>query len=190
MQRIVVVGPPCSGKSTLAAQIAARLHVPHIELDGEWWGPNWTGLGADRFRERLHDLVAVPRWVIDGNYFAVGARDIVYPAADTIVWLDMPRSITVPRALRRTMSRAILRTRLWSDNREPFHRAFRPLSTIRKAVTTHPGYNREVAACFSQEAEIRRGSACVGGERSCSGSTVSPRCQHDVSLRQLLKRVR
>lgn len=30
---IVIAGPACSGKSTLAAELARRLHVPHLAMD-------------------------------------------------------------------------------------------------------------------------------------------------------------
>jgi predicted kinase len=30
---IVIAGPPCSGKSTLAADLARRLHLPHLAMD-------------------------------------------------------------------------------------------------------------------------------------------------------------
>jgi len=35
--------------------------------------------------------------VVDGNYVSTGARDVVWPRADTLVWLDQPRWVTVPR---------------------------------------------------------------------------------------------
>lgn len=142
MERIVVVGPPGSGKTTTARQIARRLGLPHRELDSLWWDPNWTEAGAEKFAERLRPVVAEPRWVLDGNYFGVGAQTIIWPAADTIVWLDLARWVTVPRVVRRTIRRAILRQELWSGNRESLGLALRPDSIIRYAWREHPKYNR------------------------------------------------
>lgn len=45
-QRIHVIGNSCSGKSTLAGQLARTLEVPFVELDALNWLPNWTGLNA------------------------------------------------------------------------------------------------------------------------------------------------
>src|SRR4051794_31661392 len=109
MQRIVVLGPPCSGKTTTAAAIGARLGIAHTELDALWWEPNWTETGADRFKEKLAEVVRGPSWVLDGNYFTVGTCEVVHPSVDTFVWLDFGRWITVPRAMRRTYGRAIRR---------------------------------------------------------------------------------
>ena len=47
--RIVIVGSTGSGKSTLAGQLASQLDLPHIELDGLFWGPNWTETSPEVF---------------------------------------------------------------------------------------------------------------------------------------------
>jgi ATP-dependent protease Clp ATPase subunit len=38
-ERILVVGRTGSGKTTLARELAAALHVPHVELDSLYFGP-------------------------------------------------------------------------------------------------------------------------------------------------------
>src|SRR5271166_4159614 len=42
--RIVVIGTPGAGKTTLARAVAARLALPHIELDAINWQPGWRDL--------------------------------------------------------------------------------------------------------------------------------------------------
>src|SRR4051795_3266583 len=49
---------------------------------------------------------------------------LVLDAADTIVWLDLPLRVWVPRLLRRTARRLTGRERLWNDNRESLRSAF------------------------------------------------------------------
>jgi adenylate kinase family enzyme len=141
MRRIVVVGPPGSGKTTIARRIAARLGLPHVELDSIWWEPNWTEAGAELFSQRAAKVVQGDAWVLDGNYFSVGARDVIWPRADTIVWLNLGRSVTIPRVVRRTLLRGIRRTELWSGNRESLKLALRPDSIIWFAWKAHPKYN-------------------------------------------------
>ena len=141
MQRIVVVGPPGSGKTTVARELARRLDLPHTELDSLWWEPNWVEAGREVFSERAASVVAGERWVVDGNYYAAGAEEVIWPRADTIVWLNQPRRVTVTRVVRRTVSRSVRRTELWSGNREPVALSLRPDSIVRVAWRAHPTYN-------------------------------------------------
>lgn len=166
MQRVLVVGPPCSGKTTTAQELAARLGAPHVELDALWWEPNWTEVGPERFRERLMAVVSEPRWVLDGNYFAVGVSEVVLPAADTIVWLDRGRWITVPRGIRRTLQRVLLRTRLWSGNREPLGYLPRIGSLAWSAIRNHPRYNKEVGALRTDHSTSHAQWIRLGSKRS------------------------
>lgn len=85
VQRVSVVGVSGSGKTTVARELAARLSVPHIELDAIYHQPGWAGLPAEEFRSRVADLVAAQGWVIDGNYSAV--QPLIWQRADTVLWL-------------------------------------------------------------------------------------------------------
>lgn len=145
MQRVVVVGPPGSGKTTLGAQLAERLGCDHIEMDGLWWEPNWTEAGTEKFAARVRPIAESARWVMDGNYFSQGAAEIVWRRADTVVWLDFPRRVTVPRVVRRTLRRSLSRVELWSGNRESI-RLLRPDSIARFAWTAHPTYGARYGA--------------------------------------------
>ena len=146
MDRVVVVGPPGSGKTTTAAVIAKRLGAPHTELDSLWWDPNWTEAGRDTFRARLAPVVAGDRWVVDGNYTSAGGADLVWPRAEVVVWLDLGRWVTVPRVVRRTFTRAASRRELWNGNRESVRLALRADSIIWYAFREHPKYNRKCDA--------------------------------------------
>jgi adenylate kinase family enzyme len=122
MRRIVVLGTSGSGKTTLARELARRLAVPHIELDALHWEPGWTEAPLPLFRARVTEAVSQDRWVLDGNYRSV--RDIAWPRADTIVWLDYSMSLVFRRVFARTMQRCWTRQELWSGNRERFWTQF------------------------------------------------------------------
>lgn len=111
-----MVGTSGSGKSTLAAALSARMGVPHVELDAIRHQPGWVELENGVMRERVREAVAAPAWVVDGNYSAV--RDVVWPAADTLVWLDLPLGLTMLRLVRRTWRRWRTAEVLWNGNRE------------------------------------------------------------------------
>lgn len=115
-QRFVVVGTSGSGKSTLAAAMSARLGVPHVELDAIRHQAGWVELEDGPMRARVAEAVSGPAWIVDGNYSAV--RSVVWPAADTLVWLDLPLGLTLIRLARRTWRRWRTSEELWNGNRE------------------------------------------------------------------------
>ena len=126
MRRVVVIGCSGAGKTTLARRIAAALGVAHIELDAIYHQPGWRPLDDVRFREALRArMAASPRgWVTCGNY-NTQTGDIHLAEADTLVWLDPPRSVVMWRVITRTIWRALTRKELWNGNREPLRNFYR-----------------------------------------------------------------
>jgi adenylate kinase family enzyme len=106
-----------SGKTTLARALAGRLGVPFHELDALHHGPGWVEASAAELRARVEPLVAGPSWVIDGSYRGK-LGDLVLARADTVIWLDLPRRVWLPRLLWRTARRLVTREALWNGNRE------------------------------------------------------------------------
>ena len=106
-----------SGKTTLGRALAERLGVPFFELDALNHGPNWTEASADELRAKVEPLVAQEAWVIDGGYMGK-LGDLVVGSADTVVWLDLPVRVWLPRLVRRSWRRLRGREPLWNDNRE------------------------------------------------------------------------
>ena len=99
MQRILVIGPGGSGKSTVAKEIASRLDLPLIHLDALYWKPGWRATDKETWELTLRELVAAPRWVMDGNYG--GTLELRLARCDTVVFLDLPRMICLWRVLER-----------------------------------------------------------------------------------------
>lgn len=123
MRRVVVIGTTGSGKSTLAERLAAQTGLRVIELDALYWGRDWQGAPVDLFRHRVERETRDGGWIVVGNYGQV--RDLVWPAADTLIWLDLPLSVVMRRLVGRTIQRAATREELWgTGNRELFVNAF------------------------------------------------------------------
>lgn len=121
-QRIAVVGSTGSGKTTLAEAIAQHLRLVHVEIDALHWNPDWREADIEVFRERLSEALAGPAWVVDGNY--AKARDIIWPRADTLIWLELPLAVVLWRLFWRTLRRVATREELWNGNKETFRGAF------------------------------------------------------------------
>ena len=112
-----------NGKTTLGQEVARRLDTPFVELDALVHGPNWTETPDDELRTRLQPVIDSDGWVVDGAYRRK-LGDLVLENADTVVWLDLPMRIWVPRLLRRTVRRLRTREKLWNDNTESLRGAF------------------------------------------------------------------
>ena len=125
MRRVNVKGISGSGKSTFARELARRLDLPYVELDALHHGPNWSEPSAEEFRVRVREaMTAAPDgWVIDGNYEGK-LGDLVTREADTVVWLDLPLRLVLPRLWRRTVHRIRNDVELWNGNRETWRGAF------------------------------------------------------------------
>ncbi len=66
--RILVVGCPASGKSTVARKLVACSGLPLVSLDDLFFNEDWGVPSVEVWIERLDQCVAQPRWVIDGNH--------------------------------------------------------------------------------------------------------------------------
>jgi len=92
---------------------------------------------------------------------------IVWPLADTLVWLDLPPWRCVPRAVRRTSRQVMRRVELWNGNRQRAS-SLTPASvwrlwcrwpsypaTIERALTAHDWSHLQVVRLRS-DGEIRQ----------------------------------
>lgn len=122
MKRVNVCGTSGSGKSILSRRLADILGARYVELDAFQHLPRWQVRALDEFRALVSDAILADSWVIDGNYKKV--RDLVWPLADTIVFLDYPLPIILSRLTWRTFRRGLFREELWQGNRESIWRHF------------------------------------------------------------------
>jgi adenylate kinase family enzyme len=99
VERVAIVGAGGAGKSTLARALGERTGLPVVHLDEHYWQPGWVEPPRDEWRACQAELCAGDRWIMDGNYG--GTIDLRLDRADTLVFLDLPRRVTVPGVLRR-----------------------------------------------------------------------------------------
>ena len=99
-RRVLVTGTSGFGKTTLAAALAVRLGLPHVDIDGLYHGPGWVP--RPESAADVTALAAREEWVTEWQYSAV--RPLLLARADLLVWLDLSRgrvmSQIVPRTVR------------------------------------------------------------------------------------------
>lgn len=145
-----VVGTSCSGKTTLARRISQVCGIPHYELDAIHWGPNWTELSVEDFRQAVARATQGEAWVIDGNYHVV--RDIVWGRATHVAWLNLPFTRVFWQALSRTAKRVATRQELWAGNRETTRQViFDRDSILWWVLRTYRRRRREYPLLFQDE---------------------------------------
>ncbi len=121
------------------------MDAPHTEIDALYHGPGWVP--RDEFLDDVRRLVAAESWTTEWQYAT--ARTLLTEAADLVVWLDLPfASVTLPRVVRRTVSRRLKREVLWNGNVEPpFHTIFTDREHIvRWAYFTRNKYQARIPA--------------------------------------------
>lgn len=151
-QRVIVAGASGSGKTHLAARIAAALQIPHIEIDALHHGPGWTK--RPRFETEVEEFASSPQWVTEWQYSAV--RPLLAERADLLVWLDMSRARVMRQVVQRTVGRALRGDVLWNGNVEaPLWTVFRDRDhIIRWAWRTHAKTGPRVVALAEKKPSL------------------------------------
>ncbi|MEO8354447.1 MAG: adenylate kinase [Chloroflexota bacterium] len=149
--RIVVIGATSSGKSTLAEKLATGFGLSFIELDALHWEPNWQEAPHQVFRTHVETAIKAEKWIVAGNYRIV--RDLIWPKAEAVIWLDYPFMTVLWQLTRRTFTRWWTQELLWGTNREPLMKHFKVWSQdslFHWLFKTYWSRKREFPALLSQ----------------------------------------
>ncbi len=101
--RICILGPSNSGKSTLADAIARKCELKAVHLDQLYHLPNthWKARPTEAFIH-LHDSeITGERWVIDGNYTKCLPQRL--SRATGLILLDVSTALSLMRYFYRTL---------------------------------------------------------------------------------------
>ncbi|MEY8262387.1 adenylate kinase [Oscillospiraceae bacterium 50-60] len=88
LERIIVIGCPGAGKSTLARRLRDETGLPLYYLDMIWHKPDQTTVSRDEFDSRLREIVSGDKWIVDGNYGRT--LEMRFQFCDTVFLLDLP----------------------------------------------------------------------------------------------------
>ena len=88
MKRVIVIGCPGSGKSTVSRALHNKTSIPLYHLDMMYWNADKTTVEKSIFLERLSAVLEKNEWIIDGNYGST--MELRMAACDTVIFLDYP----------------------------------------------------------------------------------------------------
>jgi len=99
MKRAIVIGCPGSGKTTFAEKLRKKTGIPLFYLDAVWHKADRTHIPRTEFDMRLMEIMALERWIIDGNYGrTLEAR---LKMCDTVFLFDLPTEVCLQGATER-----------------------------------------------------------------------------------------
>ena len=91
MKKVIVIGCPGSGKSTVSRALHNKTGIPLYHLDMMYWNADKTIVEKNIFRERLASTLLQDKWIIDGNYGST--MELRMAACDTVIFLDYPLDV-------------------------------------------------------------------------------------------------
>lgn len=99
MKRVIVIGCPGSGKTTFAEKLNKCTGLPLYYLDAIWHKPDKTHISRDEFDERISEIFATDKWIIDGNYKRT--IEMRLKECDTVFLFDLPTNVCLQGAIER-----------------------------------------------------------------------------------------
>ena len=91
MKKVIVIGCPGSGKSTVSRALHNKTGIPLYHLDMMYWNADKTTVEKSVFIERLFAVLEKDEWIIDGNYGST--MELRMAACDTVIFLDYPLDV-------------------------------------------------------------------------------------------------
>ena len=102
MKKVLIIGCPGSGKTTLAKALSEKTGLPLIHLDKIQWTGDWECIRGEDFDRILIEKMQAPEWIIDGNYNRTIPMRL--KECDTVIYLDYPTRVSFCGALKRVIS--------------------------------------------------------------------------------------
>lgn len=120
--KVLLIGSPGAGKSTLALQLAEELQLPILHLDKLWHATDYSAAARERFRQEIEAFMAShDSWLIDGNYANRLPQRLAQ--ADHVIWLDYSRWLCCYRVIKRSLLTRLFRAKR-PDMAEQFKECF------------------------------------------------------------------
>ena len=89
MDKILILGPSGTGKTTVCRELSEKLGIIPLHLDSVYWIKDWENISKHDFNVWMKEFFNKnKKWVIDGNYSNNLHFKYRLDLADTIIFLD------------------------------------------------------------------------------------------------------
>lgn len=114
MKKVAVFGKPGSGKSTMSKALASATGLPLYQLDSIVYKKNGELIDRKTFDEAHQNILSSGSWIIDG-FGPLGAFNQRLEAADTLVYIDLPYSVSYWFVTKRLIKGLVAKPEGWPD---------------------------------------------------------------------------
>jgi len=104
MKKIVLIGCPSSGKTTLGREISTKYSIPILYLDKIFWITPKGISQEDFLKQQLEFMSSNPSWIIDGNFHNSTSLGLRLESANSIVVFDLPKIVVYWRFIKRLIT--------------------------------------------------------------------------------------
>lgn len=120
--KLLLIGSPGAGKSTVARRLSHELGLPLLHLDKVWHAMDYSEDARQQFKQTVEDfMTSQDNWLIDGNYANRLPQRLA--KADAVIWLDFPRWLCCYRVIKRSLLTRLFRAKR-PDMAEQFKERF------------------------------------------------------------------
>ncbi|WP_243698680.1 AAA family ATPase [Paracoccus alkanivorans] len=100
MQRVMILGQPGAGKSTLALAMGEITGLPVVHIDHIHWESGWKERSRSEKTRLCAEVHARDRWIFEGGHSVTWPERL--DRCDSLIWLDIPFTLRIRRVMLRS----------------------------------------------------------------------------------------